>query len=34
MGDGGWMIESAEEVVEGFESKPPALYLLAPTIGG
>jgi len=25
VGDGGWMIESAEDVVEGFESRPPAL---------
>ena len=33
MGDGGWMIESAEDVVEGFESRPPALWLLAPIVG-
>jgi hypothetical protein len=29
VGDGGWMMESAEEVVEGFESRPPALWSLA-----
>lgn len=29
MDEGGWIIERAEEVVEGFESSPPALYMLA-----
>jgi len=29
VGDGGWMMDSAEEVVEGFESRPPALWSLA-----